>query len=126
MPLKEAQERITKQLGNSKKDKSMRHVILNNFVQRPNGFGWRTDVPAIVNYLRHWINFPVVPGRNFAGPTLFIRGGDSQYIPETDHRQILEFFPNAEVQTIEGAGHFLHLQKPKEFRRVCLEFLNVC
>ena len=57
------------------------------------------------------------------GPTLFIGGADSDYIPVADHDLIKELFTEAEFQYVSGAGHWVHSQKPKEFLDCLLEFL---
>ena len=47
--------------------------------------------------------------------TTFIHGGDSDYILDNDINLIRDIFENVDVQKIEGTGHWLHAQKPKEF-----------
>lgn len=43
---------------------------------------------------------------------------------EADHPGILKLFPKAEFKYIEGAGHWLHSEKPTEFLKITLDFLN--
>ena len=57
------------------------------------------------------------------GPTLFIGGADSDYIPVADHDLIKELFTEAEFQYVSGAGHWVHSQKPREFLDCLLEFV---
>ena len=47
-------------------------------------------------------------------PTLFIRGGQSDYILREDLPAIKEQFPNSRVETIAYAGHWVHAQAPDE------------
>ena len=97
---------------------------------------------------------------SYAEDTLFIGGGESEYIPVNHHVEILELFPRydriqklypEEVFTkiltlfflrkhadivsynficrtrfeyIEGAGHWVHSQKPAEFLDTITTFLN--
>ena len=56
-------------------------------------------------------------------PALFIRGERSNYITDTDIAEIKKIFPNSEVKTIAGAGHWAHADKPEEFTKVVLEFI---
>lgn len=56
--------------------------------------------------------------------TLFLRGGDSDYVLEEDYEGIKEVFPNAEMVSIEGAGHWLQAEKPKEFYHKVVAFLG--
>jgi esterase len=57
-------------------------------------------------------------------PVLFIRGGLSGYIQESDYPDILKMYPEAKISTIEGATHFLHSEKPDEFASVYINFLK--
>lgn len=56
--------------------------------------------------------------------TLFVRGEKSKYVTSSDLAQIWDLFPNAHVATVEGAGHWVHAEKPEEFANVVLEFLE--
>ncbi len=47
-------------------------------------------------------------------PTLFIRGGQSDYILREDIPAIREQFPNSRVETVPYAGHWVHAQAPDE------------
>ena len=60
----------------------------------------------------------------FEGPTLFVRGGASDYVADEDREIIISFFPEAEIVTIDGAGHWVHAEKPQEFGEVVLGFLG--
>lgn len=51
----------------------------------------------------------------FEGATLFIRGGNSKYILDTDWQSIQDHFPNAVLATIPGVGHWLHAENPVAF-----------
>ena len=61
-------------------------------------------------------------GEPFLKPTLFIRGGNSPYIKDTDDLNTL--FPNATLETIEGGSHWVHADKPKELLAALNRFLG--
>ena len=61
------------------------------------------------------ITKPIVYDGVFLKPALFLRGSLSLYIQATDEIEIQEHFILAQIYTIEGAGHWLHAEKPKEF-----------
>lgn len=48
-------------------------------------------------------------------PTLFIRGGNSNYIREEDLVGIAKHFPTALIETIPNVGHWLHAENPRAF-----------
>ena len=60
----------------------------------------------------------------FDRPTLFIRGGTSNYILDSDMPSIKKFFPASELVTIPKVGHWLHAENPKLFFQFTREFLK--
>jgi len=86
--------------------------------------GWRINLDAIHRAFLETISvFPDSQGAVYEGPTLFIGGADSDYIPVADHDLIKELFTEAEFQYVSGAGHWVHSQKPREFLDCLLEFV---
>lgn len=57
-------------------------------------------------------------------PTLFIKGAKSGYITKDDESLILHHFPNAEVISIPGAGHWVHAEKMSEFYSEVMRFIE--
>lgn len=55
--------------------------------------------------------------------TLFLRGDRSEYISKADESQILIQCPNARVETITNAGHWLHAENPEAFFKAVIQFL---
>jgi pimeloyl-ACP methyl ester carboxylesterase len=74
--------------------------------------GWRMNAPLIKKDLEN-ILAATGPER-VKVPTLFIKGGQSNYIEREDIPAIKEQFPNCRVVTIEHAGHWVHAQAPEE------------
>jgi pimeloyl-ACP methyl ester carboxylesterase len=62
--------------------------------------------------------------QKFDKPTLFIRGGNSQYILDEDFDSIKNHFPKAEIKTIPNVGHWLHAENPQAFFEIVSEFLD--
>ena len=89
--------------------------------------GWRVNLDVILEafqtHIRHFPNEDFEENVQYAGPTIFIGGANSEYIPVSDHPDILEKFPTATFEYIEDAGHWVHSQKPNEFLQVLLKFL---
>ena len=63
-------------------------------------------------------------GNHFNKPTLFIRGGNSSYILDTDLPEIKKQFPNFKLATIPNVGHWLHAENPKLFFDETITFLK--
>ena len=55
---------------------------------------------------------------------LFIRGELSDYIRDEDWPDVLKRFPQAQLQTVVGAGHRVHAENPSGFLEVLLPFLQ--
>jgi len=66
----------------------------------------------------------LAPERSFNKPTLFIRGGRSNYIEDDDMPLIRQMFPQAEIATLPKAGHWVHVDAPEEFFQTVVNFLN--
>ena len=85
------------------------------------GFEWKMNLKGLFDNYNNILQAPV--GEPFLKPTLFIRGGNSLYIKDKDKQVINDFFPNAALKTIEGAGHWVHADKPKELFEILNSFL---
>lgn len=57
------------------------------------------------------------------GPALFIRGTESEYVPDEVLPDIGNYFPDFEVRDIK-AGHWVISEKPAEFMAVLREFVE--
>jgi len=103
-------------------DAGMRMFVLQNLSSGPQGFAWRVNLGAIEDAMPALLDFPVgADMRPFAGPTLFVRGAHSDYVGRRDQPAIERLFPNAEIVTIAGAGHWVHAEQPARF----LEALDI-
>jgi len=77
------------------------------------GWRWKLNLAALEReYAEIWK--PLAGGRSWNGPALFLYGGASDYFRPGDEDLARGFFPRAHVQKIEGAGHWLHAEKPAE------------
>ncbi|WP_414000110.1 alpha/beta fold hydrolase [Flavobacterium sp. W1B] len=56
--------------------------------------------------------------------TLFIRGGNSNYILDDDIQNIKQHFPDSALETIPNAGHWLHAENPVLFHQMVFSFLK--
>lgn len=56
--------------------------------------------------------------------TLFIVGGDSNYVLPEHKPEILARFPQIKVKVIQNTGHWLHAEKPVAFEKICRDFLR--
>jgi len=64
---------------------------------------------------------PVAP---FDGRTRFIRGELSDYVHDDYRPQIEALFPQADIVTLAGCGHWLHAEQPARFNQQVVAFLD--
>ncbi len=76
------------------------------------GLAWRFNVPLIARDIHDIL--AATPPDVVHTPTLFILGGQSEYITRADVPAIKEQFPNSRMETIGFAGHWVHAQAPEE------------
>ena len=102
---------------------NLRRFLLKNLGRDEHGnFFWKMNLRGLSgNYSR--LGEVLSAREPFAKPTLFIRGGKSDYIAEADVVEIHRLFPAAEIQTIATASHWVHADAPEEFVRLVLDFL---
>ena len=126
--ISQARKSADSQLAKQISDPALRSWLLMNVHKNEEGIiCWRVNLNGILKYFQtHVRTFPndeFDETQTYNGPTIFIGGELSEYIPVTDHPEILEKFPNAKFEYIQGAGHWVHSQKPHEFLEVLLNFL---
>jgi len=83
---------------------------------------WRFNIEAIsaqISQVGEEIN-----DRIYTKNCLFIKGGTSNYIKETDLEGIKSIFPAARFSTIKNAGHWVHAENPLSFYEVSKSFLE--
>lgn len=84
---------------------------------------WRLNLDVLAEAMPDIMDFPQVASK-WDGPTLFLTGGESDYV-QPDHRPAIRaLFPRARFAKIPGAGHWLHADKPREFEASVRAFLN--
>lgn len=101
----------------------VRQFLLKNLYWVEKGqLGWRINIPVLTRTIEEIggeIEFDTIET-----DTLFVRGGKSNYILESDFKTIEEKFPNTTIYSIEESGHWLHAEAPKEFYDTVINFLE--
>ena len=86
-----------------------------------NAFAWRFNLDVLEASLP--VIGEAICDAPFSGDTLFIRGAKSNYIQDADWPDIEAIFHNAELVTLENAGHWLHAEQREDFLEETLKFL---
>ncbi|HLT65498.1 MAG TPA: alpha/beta fold hydrolase [Flavobacterium sp.] len=89
----------------------------------PTLLGYRFNL-EVFNANEHSIGEELPSTATYSKNTLFIRGGNSDYILDSDFEAIKNHFPKAIIETIAGAGHWVHADKPNELLEKFSTFIN--
>lgn len=83
---------------------------------------WLFNVDAIEQQYSHIAGWhPIQPWNK---PMLLIRGRLSEYVLPEYHDYITAQFPQADIQSIDGVGHWLHAEKPDVVIDMIQNFLH--
>jgi pimeloyl-ACP methyl ester carboxylesterase len=94
----------------------LRAFILQNLVVEEGRARWRINLDALEANMDALLDFPDdLPEPAYRGPAYFLHGEKSPYVPPETHSRIRELFPEAEIEALEGTGHWLHAEKPDAF-----------
>ena len=102
---------------------SVRAFLLTNLYRDGDRFAWRMNLDALDQQYSEISRAPELQ-HPFSGPTLFIKGGNSDYIVPAYQQEILRWFPNAGYKIIAGTGHWPHAEKPELFTGLVRRFLS--
>lgn len=104
-------------------DLTLRRFLLKNLRNDGTSYKWRIPLPSLfANYSK--LCEAIAPATTFDKPTLFLRGGQSPYVSDADNAQIHQLFPQAAIETIATARHWVHADAPEEFVKRVSAFLG--
>jgi pimeloyl-ACP methyl ester carboxylesterase len=100
------------------KEETIRHFLLKNIHRTHAGtFEWKINAPVLRDSFRSMVSeidldwfeerIPVT-----AYPVTFVRGLNSEYVSDSDWKDIRHIFPDANLVDIGNAGHWLHAEQP--------------
>jgi pimeloyl-ACP methyl ester carboxylesterase len=102
---------------------AVRQLMAQNIRQGDNP-GWAIGLPDILAAMPDIMGWPqLAPDLRYEGPTLFIRGENSPYISPDNYPAMRALFPNYRLESIRGAGHWVHADAPQRFTELVEEFL---
>lgn len=115
----ESRDQVSEILSNYINSERIKHFILKNLYRiNKTRFGWRINLKGVSDNLEN-VFIGIESKLNFDKPTLFIKGGLSDYILDKDYPLISNIFSQAVFETIEGASHWIHAEKPDQ---LCAQF----
>lgn len=116
---KEADEQLSEYIN----EVLVRQFILKSLERTDEGsYRWKLNVPGLLN------NYEdlrlAVCDNGYQGPTLFLRGENSNYIAERNKAEIAKKFPKSKIVTVENASHWLHAEQPQVVADAVEQFLS--
>jgi pimeloyl-ACP methyl ester carboxylesterase len=106
-------------------DPGVRAFLLQNLETGEAGYRWRPNLAVLGAAMDDLLGFPAFAATTrYDGPVLVLAGARSDYVRPEHLAEILRLFPAARVETIAGAGHWLHADQPEAFIAVLRRFLT--
>jgi len=107
---------VQRTLGATIPDAGVVSFLMQNLVPRNDHFDWRLNLLGIGASMRELCGFPPeLLTQRYDGPTHLIAGERSDYAAPADHAAFARLFPRLQTTIVEGAGHWVHADKPAEF-----------
>ena len=103
----------------------IRNFLLQNLKRREGRFVWQVNLHAIRDNLAHILGFSTgSESQPYTGRTLFLRGELSDYIRPEHQTETRRLFPRHGMETVSGAGHWLHAEQPDRVATTIKRFLD--
>ncbi|WBU57550.1 alpha/beta fold hydrolase [Paracoccus sediminicola] len=115
-----------KRLAETLDDPGVRAFLLQNLDLKADPPIWKLNLDVLSEQM------PIVTGwpegltkAAFEGPALFLAGGASDYAAEGPAADAIRaYFPQAELRYLDGCGHWIHAENPKQTGEAVAEFLS--
>lgn len=104
-------------------DPGIRAFLLQSLDLRAHPPHWRLNLDVLDAEMAQLVGWPDTEGR-FDGPALFLAGAQSDYVRPEHRETIRRLFPKARIVRLQGAGHWLHADRPREFERIAAEWFG--
>ncbi|MCI0653144.1 MAG: alpha/beta fold hydrolase [Methylococcaceae bacterium] len=127
LPLAEIQSRrqAGEWLSKSIPESDLRQFLLQNLVFEKGRYRWRIDLEIFQRAIPALLDFPPIDHLPaYPGEALFIGGSRSQDILAEYHETITRVCPNARIEMIRDAGHWVQVDQPEKFLRNVDTFLD--
>jgi len=105
-------------------DTMTRQFLLQSLERADQGYRWRLNLEVLKQSMGELVGFPDMNGKTFDGPALFLRGAESEYVQGGHQAAIERYFPNAEYESVDNAGHWVHADQPQRLVEQVAAFIR--
>ena len=120
LPLGQLTSRADAEARFDEPDPGVKAFLLQNLRRDGDGWRWQANLDLVADdadrgsgsVIAGW---PVTVGdvEPFAGPVLWLAGGESRYVKDADAPAMRALFPRARQVTVKGASHWVHTDAPQ-------------
>jgi len=103
---------------------TIQFLLKNLYWDEDKNLKWRFNLKTLSEKYTEFVSNAIKFGF-FEGETLFIAGGNSNYILPQDEFAIKQQFPKEKIVTVKNAGHWVQAENPVDFAKVVKEFLGL-
>ncbi len=118
----QSRQHADQQLALAITETGVRQFLLKSLYKDGDQFRWRFNIKALIANYSQLLEAPPSKGP-YTGPTLFIKGAESDYLLPEHQSLIQQLFPHSKAKVIMGTGHWLHAEKPVAFAKIVTDFL---
>lgn len=103
----------------------IRAFLLQSLDLKADPKAWRLNLTALRDQMDRLVGWPDgLPKASFDGPVLEIAGERSDYVTAEGQAALREYFPQARVVRVKGAGHWLHADAPEAVAQILVSYLG--
>ncbi|MGY5705385.1 alpha/beta fold hydrolase [Vibrio antiquarius] len=100
----------------------VRQFLSKSLYKNGDKMDWRFNVSSLFENYAQIIGWQEIAPTDI--PTLFVKGGDSDYLMPEHQPAVQKQFKQAKAHIIANTGHWLHAEKPAEVMRVIRKYIS--
>jgi esterase len=127
----QSKEDVLKLLTTLLPNDSLRLFVRSNMIWHGDLLSWNFNLHVLRDNIAYIAGFSNprdqgdrVRRGSYMGDTLVLKGEDSHFVQPRHHAETTALFPNARIQSISGAGHWLHIDRPQESAQAVADFIR--
>jgi pimeloyl-ACP methyl ester carboxylesterase len=99
-------------------DPGVRGFLLQNLRRHGTTWSWQANLDLLARDAARAADsriadFPDTGAPAYEGPVVWLVGGDSSYVKDSDTEQMRALFPRARPVVVKGVGHWVHSEAPE-------------